>query len=503
MLILYPPVAKPSEPPAGVALLAGTLQAHQQPCTVVDLNIEGLLYLLAKVTKGTDTWSKRAFKNLDTNILNIRSQTLYTNLARYQKTVLELNRLLETFGTGTAIASLANYHDDSLSPLESTDLHRSAQQPEKNLFFSFFQQTIPALIEHHNPQYLGLSINYLSQALTGFALLGFIKKIAPQIKIIVGGGLITSWMRNPLWQHPFKDLIDFCIDGCGEKPLLDLLGIPTTKPAIPRYDQFPRSKYMAPGFILPYSCSRGCFWNRCSFCPEKAEGNPFTGKTFERVHHDISLLIRQTSPTLLHFLDNALPPSILGRFSHDMPGVPWYGFVRVSHHFLDDDFCQNLKDSGCVMLKLGIESGDQGVLDRMRKGIDIDTVSKVLQNLHKAGIATYVYLLFGTPEESYAEAQTTLEFTAKHHQYISFLNLAIFNMPINTGIKSSLPITQFNDADLSLYTDFNHPRGWSRKKVRTFLDREFKKEPQIKKILQRDPIIFTSNHAPFFDTVSK
>lgn len=498
MLILYPPVAKPSEPPAGLALLAGTLQSHQLPCTVVDLNIEGLLYLLANAKIGSDTWSKRAYKNRTANIQSIRSRPLYSNLAKYQKTVLELNRLLETFGDGEAMASLANYHDNTLSPLRSEDLHYIAKFPEKNLFFSFFLETIPPLIEQHNPQYLGLSINYLSQALTGFALLGFIKKIAPQIKVIVGGGLITSWMRNPLWQQPFNNLVNFCIDGCGEKPLLDILGVPMTKPATPRYDQFPIDKYMAPGFILPYSCSSGCFWNKCSFCPERAEGNLFTGKTFEQIHHELALLIQQTNPVLLHFLDNALPPAILDRFSAEIPGVPWYGFVRATHHFLDFEFCHNLKKSGCVMLKLGIESGDQGVLDRMGKGIEIGTVSKVLQNLNKAGIATYIYLLFGTPEESYLEAKKTLEFTANHHQYISFLNLAIFNMPINTGMRSALPTSTFNEGDLSLYTDFSHSLGWSRKKVRTFLDREFKKHPHIKKIIHRDPVIFTSNHASFF-----
>lgn len=502
MLIIYPPVAKPSEPPAGAALLAGTLQAHQHQCAVVDLNIEGLLYLLTKAQNGTDNWSKRAFKNRNKNLADMRSKTLYTSLPRYQKTVLELNRLIEKYGNKETTASLANYHDSTLSPLKSGDLHYSAEFPEENLFFSFFQQTIPALIEDHDPKFIGISINYLSQALTGFALLGCIKKIAPHIKIIIGGGLITSWMRSPFWKNPFKNLADFSIDGCGEKPLLDLLETPMTKPAIPCYDQFQLGKYLAPGFILPYSCSSGCFWNKCSFCPERAEGNFFTGKAAKQVHDDIIQLKKQTHPVLLHFLDNALPPAVLKTFNTELPGMPWYGFVRVTNHFLDEDYCRDLKKSGCVMLKLGIESGDQRVLDRMEKGIDLHSVSRALKNLHRAGIATYVYLLFGTPEENYAAAKKTLDFTAKHHQCISFLNLAIFNMPINTGIKSFLPTAQFNEGDLSLYTDFSHPHGWNRKKVRTFLDREFKRNHSIKKIIQRDPAIFTSNHAPFFQNVS-
>ncbi len=55
--------------------------------------------------------------------------------------------------------------------------------------------------------------------------------------------------------------------------------------------------------------------------------------------------------------------------------------------------------------------------------------SQVLKNLKEAGIATYVYLLFGTPEEGLPEARKTLEFVVNHHDQIHFLNLALFNLP--------------------------------------------------------------------------
>ena len=43
MLLIFPPVAKPCEPPAGIAKLAGALKAHGVPCTVLDANLEGML----------------------------------------------------------------------------------------------------------------------------------------------------------------------------------------------------------------------------------------------------------------------------------------------------------------------------------------------------------------------------------------------------------------------------------------------------------------------------
>ena len=154
--------------------------------------------------------------------------------------------------------------------------------------------------------------------------------------------------------------------------------------------------------------------------------------------------------------------------------------------------------SGCVLLKLGLESGSQAVLDAMCKGVRLDLVERVLAALQQAGIATYVYLLFGTPTESLVEARQTLDFTLRHHQAITFLNLAIFNMPRASVEAGQLPGGEFSEGDLSLYRDFVHPRGWDRRAIRTFLDREFKRHPTIGAIIRRDPPLFTSNHAAFF-----
>jgi radical SAM superfamily enzyme YgiQ (UPF0313 family) len=188
----------------------------------------------------------------------------------------------------------------------------------------------------------------------------------------------------------------------------------------------------------------------------------------------------------------------MAALTKEPPGVPWYGFARAGRQLADPAFCRRLKQSGCLMLKLGLESGDQGVLDAMDKGIDLALVSQVLASLKQAGIATYVYLLFGTPAESIVEARKTLCFIAAHHEAVTFLNLAIFNMPVCSPEADHLVLHDFYEGDLSLYSSFVHPRGWNRTKIRQFLDREFKRHPLITPIIQRDPPIFTSNHAAFF-----
>ena len=150
------------------------------------------------------------------------------------------------------------------------------------------------------------------------------------------------------------------------------------------------------------------------------------------------------------------------------------------------------------MLKLGLESGDQDVLDKMHKGIDVATASLALKTLKKAGIATYVYLIFGTPAETLPAARKTLKFVVRHKDTIDFLNVALFNMPVCGHEASQFETSRFYEGDLSLYTDFTHPKGWNRKEVRLFLENEFKKHQVVSGIEKKEPPLFTSNHAPFF-----
>jgi radical SAM superfamily enzyme YgiQ (UPF0313 family) len=504
MILIYPPVAKPSEPPAGIARLSGFLRQHGENPTILDANLEGMIYLLklsgSSAPEDTDTWSRRALRNWPKNIASLKSGHVYASIDRYNRAVTDLNRALEiSAGASDVTVGLANYQSSGLSPLQSRDLILAAETPEGNPFYPYFKERLAELINHKQPTLIGISLNYLSQALCTFAMAGFIKKEFPGLQVVLGGGLVTSWLRRPGWKTPFAGLIDHLIAGPGEYPLLSLFGIePDAKHSSPYFDDLPLKDYLSPGVILPYSASSGCYWHNCSFCPERAEGNPYVAVPADRVMSDINSLASGMDPVLLHLLDNAISPALMRAIAENPPGLSWYGFARIDRQLTDSDFCAALKRSGCVMLKLGIESGDQGVLDRMEKGIDLDMVSLALQSLKRAGIATYVYLLFGTPYETLTEARKTLEFTAKHHNEIGFLNLALFNMPVCSELADEFETNNFYEGDLSLYTDFTHPDGWNRRSVRDFLDNEFKRHSAISSILKKDPAIFTSNHAPFF-----
>lgn len=498
MLLIYPPAAKPCEPPAGIASLAGALRAAGSPCTLFDANLEGLLHLITTAEPAEDRWSRRAQRNMANNLDSLRSPALYASPARYRRAVADINRLLGLAGRRRNLdIGLANYQD-RLSPLKSCDLLRAADRPHENIFFPWFSVRLAAILEVTRPSFVGFSLNYLSQALTTFAMMGWLKERHPGLPIVLGGGLVTSWMSNPAWKNPFAGLADHLIAGRGETPLLKLLQREDPGHGYPDYSGLPQDAYLAPGFILPYSASYGCSWRRCSFCPENAEDTPYVPVSVDKALEDIRRLTRATEPSLVHFLDNAMSPALMQALIRERFDVPWYSFARVGGVLTDPGFCRDLRRSGCRMLKLGIESGDQSVLNAMDKGIDLETMAGALTALKTAGIATYVYLLFGTPSESLAQARKTMDFVARHHEAITFLNLAIFNMPVCSREAAGLETGGFYEGDLSLYTDFRHPMGWDRKEVRRFLDREFRRHPRIAPILRNDPPLFTSNHAPFF-----
>ena len=507
MLLIFPPAVKPCEPPAGIARLSGALTAHGISCTLLDANLEGMLFLQQQPRTASDTWTRRAIKNLPSNLAALRDPRTYRSHDQYNRATKDVNRVLEAAGREHhAILSLADYHREQLSPIKSNDLLYAAEHPEQDPFYLYFKERLPEVLEAGSSsedgtgQVVGFSITYLSQALCAFAMIGYIRRAFPARKIVLGGGLITSWMKRPGWGDPFRRIVDQCIAGPGEAPLLDVLGVNEGlhNRVIPDYSGLPLRDYLSPGFILPYSASSGCYWNKCSFCPETAENTHYVPVPVEHAMADLNKLVVQTTPALIHLLDNAVSPALLRAISDDPLGVPWYGFARISKELLDLEYCKALKRSGCAMLKLGLESGDQGVLDALQKGMDLGSASRILKNLHTAGIRTYVYLLFGTPPETIVEARKTLEFIVDHQEAITFLNLAIFNMPVCSREAGEYETEQFYDADLSLYTGFKHPRGWDRKLVRQFLEREFKRHPAVAAILKRDPPLFTSNHAAFF-----
>jgi len=553
MLLIYPPGARAAEPPLGIARLAGYLREKGRPARCLDLGLEGILYLLGEAAEGTGSagaaekpgadepagrpgvagpagdpgaWTRGALRRRIRNLAALRDPATYLSFDRYTRAVLDLNRALKAVSAPYgAEAGLADYRELSRSPLRRSDLVAAAREPESSPFYPLFRRRLQAELSGSPGEEVGISVCFLSQALPAFAIAGLVRALAPKARIILGGGLVGSWLAQGSLEprDRFEGFVDALVAGKGEEELGRLLGLGGdstesggvaegggaaesggasaeggTSWSLPDFSGFEDLRYLSPAKVIPYNFSSGCPWRRCSFCPEKAEGWPYAGIAAEAARRELASLAELHRPGLLHFTDNEISPLHLRALAESPPGAPWYGFARFTPLLADPGFCARLAAAGCRMLQLGLESGDQAVLDALGKGTRLEEIDRALEALAGAGVGVYLYVLFGTPAEDRDAALRTRDFVAARAERIDFLNVAVFNMPASSPEARAYPSRSFYEGELSLYSEFSHPRGWNRGEVRAFLAEDFEASPGIKSILRRNPPVFTSSHAPFF-----
>ncbi|TNC97469.1 MAG: Fe-S oxidoreductase [Stygiobacter sp.] len=92
-------------------------------------------------------------------------------------------------------------------------------------------------------------------------------------------------------------------------------------------------------------------------------------------------------------------------------GVLWsVGGMRVN--CVDPHYIQMMKDSGCVAIIYGMESGSQRILDVMEKKTTVEENMNAMKWTTEAGLWTVVQLIMGMPGETRETVRETAEFAA-------------------------------------------------------------------------------------------
>ncbi len=527
LLLLQPPALKPAEPPLALAILLAHLQAQGLTATAIDANLEAYLYLLDGERLATragatpETSLRRALRHRSASLSLLRSAAATQSFARYNTAVRYLNRLLALWNSrnGDERLTLGDYQHAGLSSFNPEALAQVASGGAETLFAAYFREELLPQIIAAQPRIIAISINFLHQALPAFELAGLVRRALPEALLVAGGGLITSWQeplrRLDLRLSPFDRLVF----GPGEAALTALakgevddsyaLADATTISFVPDFTFARLTDYFSPQPVLPLSTSRGCYWQRCLFCPEAAAPvHPYTATNPAELPDLMRQLAERYGVRYIQLTDNAVPVNmlkVLTERADELADLNWFGFVRFEPVLEDAGFVARLARSGCRMLQLGLESGSQSVLDRLGKGVRLESVARVLANLAAAGIASFVYIMLGTPGETEADAELTLNFLELHAAEISFLNLAIMNLPRASGlldnpqqygIAAAEPIEANNP--LGLYQKFHSDSAWNRAAARRFLEQRLRGSAAIRTIVNRTPPLFTSNHAVFF-----
>ena len=87
--------------------------------------------------------------------------------------------------------------------------------------------------------------------------------------------------------------------------------------------------------------------------------------------------------------------------------ISWIANSRAD---IDLETLKALKKANCRLLCVGFESGDQKVLDAMKKKLKVDTAKEFSKNAKKAGVLVHGCFIVGNPEETKETLETTLEY---------------------------------------------------------------------------------------------
>jgi radical SAM superfamily enzyme YgiQ (UPF0313 family) len=150
--------------------------------------------------------------------------------------------------------------------------------------------------------------------------------------------------------------------------------------------------------------SVGCSHNRCTFCPSYKEKR-FRIKTFPEIKEDIDEAAQSDWAIERVFLadgDSLIIPQprlmeVMEYLREKLPHLRMVGIYANAKGILKKkpEELQELKQAGLGIIYLGIESGDQVVLDRICKGTTVEKLVQAGKKVKEAGIKLSVTVLLG------------------------------------------------------------------------------------------------------------
>ena len=165
---------------------------------------------------------------------------------------------------------------------------------------------------------------------------------------------------------------------------------------------------------IPLRTSIGCPY-RCVYC----DFNKLHPKVFLRSPESIARELRLAndrfgrSPAIVHFSDDNV--FINRKRVHDICNVvmksgfrKWMAFIRANDYTQEEYTL--MERSGLMLAFIGVESGDQGQLDRMKKQQDVVQLKRTIENLDAHFISTFNTFIVGYPGETMETLKNTIRF---------------------------------------------------------------------------------------------
>lgn len=184
--------------------------------------------------------------------------------------------------------------------------------------------------------------------------------------------------------------------------------------------------YLKHPYISFYS-GRGCK-SRCTFClwPQTVGGHTYRTRSVAHVIEEIKYCLKEFPQTKEFFFDD-------DTFTDNLPraeeiarelgklGVTWSCNAKAN---VPRKTLEVLKANGLRLLLVGYESGNQQILNNIKKGMRVEVAERFTQDCHELGIAIHGTFILGLPGETRETIQETIAFAKRINPHTIQVSLA-------------------------------------------------------------------------------
>jgi p-methyltransferase len=311
--------------------------------------------------------------------------------------------------------------------------------------FSAEKRRIAAILEERAPRLVAITTTFYILPWPVEEIAHFVREHSPDTKVVAGGPLINN-LAGDLTSSALQEVLqfmdaDFYVkESQGEDTLLRLvqaLREDTDLARVPNiylrsgssyrftrmrpetnvldecainWDQFSDDEL---GTVVQTRTARSCAY-KCSFCDFPVRAGALSLASIETVERELALMSRRGIKHVV-FIDDTfnVPGPRFKQLCRMMIkndfGFSWYSFFRCAAA-RDTETYDLLAASGCKAVFLGIESGDQDVLDNMSKVATLDRYRRGIDELHSRGVTTFGAFISGFPGETWESVENTISF---------------------------------------------------------------------------------------------
>jgi anaerobic magnesium-protoporphyrin IX monomethyl ester cyclase len=401
--------------------------------------------------------------------------------------------------------SRARYSIYNLTDLNNSDMIDMSCRP----FARFFEERLANDPEFNDSDCLGISIVYDHQLVHSLYLARALKKRWPDKLILLGGTSISQMykhMRDKTQMKKFFNLCDAIVVGEGETAICEIAAVEGDLsknkfiPNLITYDRehddlrlpqsihyenvtglgtpiykHPWHLYLSPEKGINYAPTRGCYWNRCTFCDyglnTDKPTSPWRERKIDQVVADLQRACLEEQIKYVYFAVDVMAPAYIERLSDAMLDagldIRWSAEMRLEKIF-SAERCKKMARSGCVCISFGMESGNQRVLDLIDKGTKVQYMGETMKNFTNAGVAVQLMAFTDFPTETPEEKKETFDFIKEYDDYWSIGGMGTFlltgtSMIAKDPAKFGIKVIETADADITRALAYRLETGSERK----------------------------------------